>query len=141
MRRLLNWFITVMFIGMIAAPSVANLLGADGADPEAENRKLAAFPVLEANWSGIRSFLPGLDAWFSDHFAFRSQLVTWYGISRYVWLGVSPSPAVAIGPPCPKAPVFFMPFASSSSLVPSGTFHAISPVLALTAIRWAHGGG
>jgi len=98
MRRLLNWFITVTFIGMIAAPSVANLLGADGADPEAENRKLAAFPVLDANWSSIRSFLPGLDAWFSDHFAFRSTLVTWYGISRYMWLGVSPSPAVAIGP-------------------------------------------
>ena len=98
MRRLLNWFITVAFVGIIATPPVANLLGADGADQEAENRKLAAFPVLASNWSSIRSFLPELDAWFSDHFAFRSQLVTWYGISRYVWLGVSPSPAVAIGP-------------------------------------------
>ena len=50
-------------------------------------------------------------------------------------------PAVTIGPPCPKAPVFLMPFASSSSLVPSGTLQAMSPVLALTAIRCAHGGG
>jgi len=98
MRRLLNWFITVAFVAIIAAPGVANLLGTDGADEEAENRKLAAFPALASNWSSIRSFLPDLDAWFSDHFGFRSQLVTWYGISRYMWLGVSPSPAVGIGP-------------------------------------------
>jgi len=98
MRRFLNWFITVAFVAIIAAPGVANLLGTDGADEEAENRKLAAFPALASNWSSIRSFLPDLDAWFSDHFGFRSQLVTWYGISRYMWLGVSPSPAVGIGP-------------------------------------------
>src|SRR6516165_3312032 len=50
-------------------------------------------------------------------------------------------PAVTIGPPWPNAPVFFKPFASSSSLVPSVTFQAMSPVLALTAMRCAQGGG
>lgn len=97
MRRALNWFIVAAFIGLIAAPPVANLLGADGADQAAENRTLADFPTLGTTWSSIRGFLPGVDAWFSDHFAFRSDLVRWYGISRYLWLGVSSSPAVAVG--------------------------------------------
>jgi hypothetical protein len=97
MRRALNWFIVAAFIGLIATPAVANLLGADGADPDAENRSLASFPALDATWSSLTGFLPGLDAWFSDHFAFRSDLVRWYGISRYLWLGVSSSSAVASG--------------------------------------------
>lgn len=96
MRRLLNWLLVGSFIGIIAAPPVANLLGADGADPDAENRRLAAFPVLSAGWNSAKAFLPGVDAWFADHFAFRADLVRWYGISRYHWLGVSSSPAVAV---------------------------------------------
>jgi hypothetical protein len=98
MRRVLHWFVIVAFLGIISAPLVANLFGADGADPEAENRKLAEFPELAPTWSSIKSSLPGLDAWFSDHFAFRSDLVRWYATSRYFWLGVSPTPVVALGP-------------------------------------------
>src|SRR5215471_9396714 len=48
-------------------------------------------------------------------------------------------PAVAIGPPMFKRPVFFLP-SGNSSVTPNGTFHATSPVLALTATRWPHGG-
>ena len=98
MRRALHWLLIVAFVGIIATPSVANFLGADGADQEAENRKLANPPQIAWSWHSVRSFLPDLDAWFSDHFAFRSDLVKWYGISRYFWLGVSPTPAVALGP-------------------------------------------
>ena len=98
MRRFSNWLIVAAFIGIIAAPPVANLLGVDGADAEAENRKLADFPAATLTWTGVKAFLPGLDAWSSDHFAFRSTLVTWYGISRYLWLHVSSSPSVTIGP-------------------------------------------
>src|SRR4029434_9288808 len=48
-------------------------------------------------------------------------------------------PAVAIGPPMLKRPVFFFP-SGNSSVMPSGTFHAMSPVLAFTAIKCPHGG-
>ncbi len=98
MRRALHWLLVASFIGIIAAPPLANLVGADGADPEAENRTLAAFPTVTATWASVTAFLPGIDAWFADHFAFRSDLVRWYGISRYFWLGVSSSPSVAVGP-------------------------------------------
>src|SRR5215471_1724481 len=48
-------------------------------------------------------------------------------------------PAVAIGPPMFRRPVFFFP-SGNSSVTPSGTFQAISPVLAFTATRLPHGG-
>ncbi|HUR33718.1 MAG TPA: hypothetical protein VM032_07970 [Vicinamibacterales bacterium] len=95
MRRALHILLIACFLGIIAAPPVANLLGADGADAVAENRAFAEFPGVSATWADLSGFFPGLDAWFADHFAFRSTLVRWYGISRYFWLGVSSSPAVA----------------------------------------------
>jgi len=98
MRRVLQWLLVGAFLAIIAAPPLANLLGADGADPEAENRALAPFPSLTATWTSVTGWLPGLDAWFADHFAFRADLVHGYGITRYFWLGVSSSPSVAIGP-------------------------------------------
>jgi hypothetical protein len=98
MRRVIDWLIVVAFLGILATPPIANLLGADGADPDAENRTLAPFPAAPTAWTSLRGFLPGLDAWFSDHFAFRTDLVKAYGVSRYFWLGVSPSASVAMGP-------------------------------------------
>lgn len=98
MRRALHWLLVVVFLGILVTPPIANLLGADGADPDAENRTLAKFPKLTASPGGALRYLTGLDAWFTDHFAFRSTLVKAYGISRYLWLGVSASPSVAIGP-------------------------------------------
>lgn len=105
MRRAVHLFIVASFLAIIAAPPVATLLGADGADEVAENRKLAEFPASTLTWANVRGFLPGLDAWFSDHFAFRQHLVRAYGISRYMWMGVSPSPAVGLGP---KGWLFFI---------------------------------
>lgn len=97
MRRVLNQLLVFAFVATIATPPLANVLGADGADPTAENRTLAKLPALEPTWDSVTGFLPGLDAWFTDHFAFRETLVRWYGISRYFWLGVSPSATVANG--------------------------------------------
>jgi hypothetical protein len=98
MRRALNALLVAAFIVIIGAPPIANLLGADGADAVAENRTFAPFPPVALQWPAVRDFLPGLDAWFADHFAFRSTLVRGYGITRYFWLGVSPSASVTIGP-------------------------------------------
>ncbi len=95
MPRALNLLLVAAFVAIIATPPLASLAGTDGADPDAENRSLAAFPAAPTTWSSARAFLPGLDDWFSDHFAFRSTLVRWFGVSRYFWLGVSPTSTVA----------------------------------------------
>src|SRR4249919_2801678 len=48
-------------------------------------------------------------------------------------------PAVTVGPALPLPPTFCLP-AGRKSLTPSVVCHAISPVLALTAIKRDHGG-
>src|SRR5215813_4127197 len=48
-------------------------------------------------------------------------------------------PAVAIGPPILRRPVAFLP-SGNSSVIPRGTFQAISPVLAFTATKCPQGG-
>jgi len=98
MRRALHVLLVVVFIGILVTPLAGNLFGVDGADKDAENRTLAAFPKFEMSVSGAKRYLTGFDAWFTDHFAFRSTLVRTYGISRYLWLGVSSSPSVTLGP-------------------------------------------
>jgi hypothetical protein len=75
---------TALFVIAISLPAIANLIGHDGADPEAENRELAALS-------------DGLFPWFDDHFGFRSKLVTWSARIRYSVFGVSPSPSVVRG--------------------------------------------
>ena len=89
--------LVILFLVAIWLPLGANLTGHDGADPGAENRKLAAFPHLDATWPSISTFRNGLGRWFDDHFGFRSSLVRWYGESRLFGLGVSPSTAVVKG--------------------------------------------
>jgi hypothetical protein len=96
MRRSLNHIVVAAFLLAIGAPLVANLAGMDGADA-AENRTQAVFPSLTLSWSSIQKFAPGIDGWFQDHFGFRSDLVRWYGESRYFGLRTSPSPLVIRG--------------------------------------------
>lgn len=98
MRRALAVLLVAGFLAITVTPPLASLMGVEGADPSAENRTLAPFPTWSFTWSGVTGFLPGLDAWFSDHFAFRADLVQAYGVARYLWLGVSSSPSVAVAP-------------------------------------------
>jgi hypothetical protein len=92
-----RWLLAAVFAIAISLPLAANLAGADGADPAAENRELAAFPHLAGSWPSIAAFGPQLGAWFDDHFGFRSTLVRWNAESRLFLLGVSPSPTVVKG--------------------------------------------
>ena len=92
-----NALLSLVFVVVIALPLAANLAGIDGADAAAENRELAAFPHLSQSWPAVRDFLPGVSAWFDDHFGFRARFVRWYGESRLFGLGVSPSASVVEG--------------------------------------------
>jgi len=97
MGRGLKQAIVATFLVLIALPLAANLAGVDGADPQAENRELAAFPQLRLSPAGLATFGTGLAAWFEDHFGFRARLVQWHGELRLFGLGVSPSKAVLRG--------------------------------------------
>jgi hypothetical protein len=97
--RLEPWgaVLVVLFVLVIGLPLAANLAGADGADPGAENREMATFPRLEGSWTSVATFGNGLGHWFDDHFGFRAALVRWFGETRLFWLGVSPSSTVIKG--------------------------------------------
>ena len=89
--------LTILFVAAISLPLAANMAGHDGADPEAENRELAAMPRFDGSLSSLAAYPHGFGQWFEDHFGFRSTLVRWYGETRWFWLGVSPSSAVIKG--------------------------------------------
>ena len=93
MKRVL----VALFLAVIVLPLAANIAGIDGADPGGENRELASFPQTDGTWRSLADYPNGLNAWFDDHFGFRSLLVRWYGESRLFGFGVSPSAAVVKG--------------------------------------------
>src|SRR4051794_5672620 len=93
----LQSLLVLLFVAAISLPLAANLVGADGADPGAENRELAAWPHVDRSLESIGALPTAFSAWFDDHFGFRSRLVRWYGESRLFGLGVSPSAAVVNG--------------------------------------------
>lgn len=92
--RAFDLALVAVFLTILWLPLAANLAGRDGADPQAENRELAAMPHLEGSLAGYGS---ALSRWFEDHFGFRATLVRWYGETRFFWLDVSPSAAVIKG--------------------------------------------
>jgi alginate O-acetyltransferase complex protein AlgJ len=86
-----------LFVLVISLPLTATLAGMDGADPDEENRELAALPHLDGSWQSVVDFGDGFSRWFEDHFAFRSTLVRWSAAVRLFGLGVSPTPSVIKG--------------------------------------------
>jgi alginate O-acetyltransferase complex protein AlgJ len=93
----MNKLLIALFVAVIALPLAATVAGRDGADPQAENRELAAFPRVDGSWESLRRFPAGLAAWFEDHFAFRSTLVRWSAESRLFGLDTAPTPTVIKG--------------------------------------------
>jgi len=89
--------VALMFVVVIALPLASNLTGHDGADPQAENRELAAMPRFDGSLNSLAAFPNGFSAWFEDHFGFRALLIRWYGESRLLVLHVSPSTTVVDG--------------------------------------------
>jgi alginate O-acetyltransferase complex protein AlgJ len=97
MRASINRALAIIFLTTIVIPVAANLAGDDGADREAENREMADFPVIDGSLRSVRRFPAGLDAWFADHFGFRSTLVRWSSRMSVDLLGASPSKSVVLG--------------------------------------------
>ncbi len=96
-RRRERLMLVVLFVLGIALPLSVNLAGVDGADPQAENREMAAFPPFNGTLASLAAWPNGFGHWFEDHFGFRARLVLWYGETRYFWLNVSPTSTVIKG--------------------------------------------
>ena len=90
--RAADALLVLVFLGTTALPPVALVSGQIGESSD-ENRTLA----LNPDWKLSRS-LPGrFEAYFNDHFGFRTTLVRWLGMVEVGWLKVPTSPRVILG--------------------------------------------
>ncbi|MBQ9907551.1 MAG: hypothetical protein IJM46_12375 [Oscillospiraceae bacterium] len=106
MKNAFRILYTAAILGMLAVPAAALAVresrGGDAADEtgsvNTENRVLAAKPALhQEDGSFNRDYLPEFDAWFSDSFGLRTQLVTAYSKLTGTIFGVSTEKDVIIG--------------------------------------------
>lgn len=82
----------VLFLPFAALPFVKST------DDSTENRTLAKFPQFKQEDQQINSnYFMELDAWFSDHFALRPQMVTAYGKLLYSGLHDTSNRDVILG--------------------------------------------
>ena len=88
---------TVLIAGILTLPAV--LLPAMNKEQEnTENRSLADFPSARTEEGKLNtSFFEQVEAWFTDHFALRSELVTAYGSLSKTVFATSAEDSVIIG--------------------------------------------
>jgi hypothetical protein len=94
------WSLTLVLVFVIAivVPGAAMLLGLDAAAAMSrEDRTLARWPAVRAEWQALQSLPGAASAYFGDHFAFRERLVRWQAALRLWGLQTSPSSDVIAG--------------------------------------------
>ena len=95
-KNLLYRLYTAAFIGICLVPAVC--MPFFKADDSKEKRKLAEMPKIKTEDGKLNSeFFSQFDNWFSEHFAFRQQMVTADGRLRASALGTSPNEDVIVG--------------------------------------------
>ena len=75
MKRISGLFITVCFLGFLAAGLAATVLRQPETISYFENRALAVFPTCSAKSMGNGSYATQLENYLSDHAALRSTLL------------------------------------------------------------------
>ena len=84
------------FIGICLVPAVCMPLAK--ADDSKEKRRLAEMPKIKTEEGKLNTeFFSQFDNWFSEHFAFRQQMVTADGRLKASVLGTSPNDDVIVG--------------------------------------------
>lgn len=73
----LHGFLGGLFLLLIWLPSFDGMFHFDHSPEMNEKRRPAVWPQFTPGWSGLKSYLAGLEAYFNDHFGFRRQLIHW----------------------------------------------------------------
>jgi alginate O-acetyltransferase complex protein AlgJ len=85
-----------IFCALIGLPGVLGVTGVSGWKGFVENRRLAEFPWTAPQDGALRATTKGIDAYFSDHFAFRPLLIYAVNWSKLM-IGASSTPDVMLG--------------------------------------------
>ncbi|MCC8067656.1 MAG: hypothetical protein LIO94_11260, partial [Clostridiales bacterium] len=85
-----------LFLAISVITSLGLALGG-GSEESSENRELAELPALKTEEGWNTTFLTDMGDWFEDHFAFRNELVTAYGLLTGKVFGTSAQDSVIVG--------------------------------------------
>jgi hypothetical protein len=77
LKRRADIALIAAFFVFIWLPTADSILHLDQAASPNENRPPATYPTFRPTLAGTREFFAGIEAWFSDRFGFRRQLVRW----------------------------------------------------------------
>lgn len=72
------WPISLLFLLVLALPTLDWMFKFDHAPQASENRQPAVWPAQPKNLQELDSYLPRLEAYFNDHFGFRNRLIRWH---------------------------------------------------------------
>lgn len=95
MKKAINIVFIILFFGICSAPLAGMLLGFENIN--AEKRSLAEAPAVFTDKGFNEDFTHEFDDYFTDNFAFRTNLVTLYANLNVALLGESVSDQVIIG--------------------------------------------
>lgn len=85
----------ILVVSMLALPLVATLL--PGPSANHEQRPLAPAPAAPTSWPALLAWPAAADAWASDHFGGRSQMVVAYARLRHDVFGRFPTNQAMLG--------------------------------------------
>ncbi len=71
--------LVAVFLVLLWLPTFDAIFHFDQTTAFNEKRLPAAWPVRAPGWNGLQRYLGGLEAYFNDHFGFRSKLIHWHG--------------------------------------------------------------
>jgi hypothetical protein len=92
-----QWGLVVAFVLAVWLPLLALGLGFDPEVAMVEKRVLAEVPSLSADPESVAAFPSEFEAFWNDHFGFRSLLIRWHHLMRLRLLGLSSNENVVVG--------------------------------------------
>lgn len=89
--------LVIAFFVLLWLPLADSLLGIDHTRATDENRALAKPPLLAPTLHAAREFPRAFEAWYNDHFGFRTFLVRQYHTVKTGWMGIADRELAIIG--------------------------------------------
>jgi len=97
LKRMENLLFSVIFSASLFAPLITMFCSKSEPASMVEKRTFAKMPHLSFNTKSIKRFLPGLDAYYQDHFGFRNRLILLHQKIERLLHGKGDAPRVIFG--------------------------------------------
>ena len=89
--------VSILFVLCLLMPLIVSFVQKDVEISASEKRKLAKFPEISSSSESLSKFPDEFEAYYDDHFGFRSRIVRLHNYTLSKVFGVSPTPMVVIG--------------------------------------------